>query len=141
MRQQLSNFMPRDERFREKVRESFSQQRVMETIGASLISIDPGRVEIGFMHNVSLTQHHGFIHAGIVTTVLDSACGYAAFSLMPGGTSVLTVEFKSNFLAPAQGDSYLAVGSVKKPHCQPTGSYSQQGKQDNKCQIVCDSSR
>ena len=86
----------------------------MKTIGVEIVSIDPGRVELEFVHNEALTQQHGYIHAGIVTTVLDSACGYAALSLMPANSEVLTVEFKTNLLAPSLGDRYLAVGHVRK---------------------------
>lgn len=68
-----------------------------------------------FPYQSSLTQHHGFVHAGIVSTVLDSACGYAAFSLMPKGAAVLTIEFKINLLSPAKGELFRAIGTVKKP--------------------------
>jgi len=86
----------------------------MRTVGASIAAVRPGEVEIVFPYNSGLTQQHGFIHAGIVSTVLDSACGYAALSLAPENAAVLTVEFKVNLLAPAKGDSFRAVGSVKK---------------------------
>ncbi|MBX2882322.1 MAG: PaaI family thioesterase [Granulosicoccus sp.] len=111
----MNNFVVKDNSFKEKVRESFFNQEVMNTIGASPVSIEPGHVEIEFAYKKSLTQHHGFIHAGIVSTVLDSACGYAAFTLMPEKTSVLTIEFKINLLSPARGDQFLAIGKVKKP--------------------------
>jgi uncharacterized protein (TIGR00369 family) len=75
----------------------------------------PGRVEISFPYDRSLTQQHGFIHAGIISTVLDSACGYSAFSLMPINTGVLTVEFKVNLLSPAKGERFKAIAEVKKP--------------------------
>ena len=107
-------FETRDPAFREKVRISFHRQEVMKTIGVEIVSIDPGKVELAFLHQNTLTQQHGYIHAGIVTTALDSACGYAALSLMPENSEVLTIEFKSNLLAPAMGDSYLAIGRVKK---------------------------
>ena len=111
----MSSFTPKDPAYREKVAESFAQQPVMNTVGATIVSTEPGMVELEFIHQQNLTQHHGFIHAGIVTTVLDSACGYAAYSLMPENTSVLTIEFKTNLLAPALGDKYVAIGQVKKP--------------------------
>ena len=98
----------------EKVRTSFHKQAAMKTIGVEISSIDPGKVGLVFGHHEALTQQHGYIHAGIVTTVLDSACGYAALSLMPANSEVLTVEFKTNLLAPAMGDRYLAIGHVKK---------------------------
>jgi len=87
----------------------------MQTVGASLTNIAPGEVVIEFPFDSKLTQQHGFIHAGIVSTVLDSACGYAAFSLMPADAAVLTIEFKINLLSPAQGESFEAIGKVRKP--------------------------
>ena len=110
----MSRFEPRDPAFAERVHTSFHKQAAMKTIGVEIVSIDPGRVELEFVHNEALTQQHGYIHAGIVTTVLDSACGYAALSLMPANSEVLTVEFKTNLLAPSMGDRYLAVGHVRK---------------------------
>ena len=87
----------------------------MQHINASLIGIDAGQVEIGFPYQLALTQQDGFIHAGISSTVMDSACGYAAFTLMPVEARVLTIEFKINLLAPAAGDAFRAVGKVRKP--------------------------
>ena len=87
----------------------------MGLIGAELGDVLPGEVTIRFPFRNGLTQQHGFLHAGIVTTVVDSACGYAAFSLMPAESSVLTIEFKVNLLAPAKGSGFLAKGTVIKP--------------------------
>jgi uncharacterized protein (TIGR00369 family) len=87
----------------------------MRLIGAELADVRPGEVAIRIPFRNDLTQQHGFLHAGIVTTIVDSACGYAAFSLMPAGSSVLSVEFKINLLAPAKGDSFLAKGAVIRP--------------------------
>ncbi len=87
----------------------------MKTVGASLIRVTPGEVVIEFPFDSKLTQQHGFIHAGIVSAVLDSACGYAAFSLMPADAAVLTIEFKINLLSPARGERFEAIGRVKKP--------------------------
>jgi uncharacterized protein (TIGR00369 family) len=84
----------------------------MRTLGASLTRVEAGRVEIELPFREDLTQQHGFLHAGIVTAVLDSSCGYAAFSLMPPGAGVLSVEFKMNLLAPARGDVLIARGRV-----------------------------
>lgn len=84
----------------------------MRTIGAALLRVDPGVVEIELPFREDLTQQHGFLHAGIVATILDSACGYAAFSLMPADVAVLTVEYKINLLAPAQGSRMVARGRV-----------------------------
>jgi len=87
----------------------------MQHINASLLGIDAGQVEIGFPYQVQLTQQDGFIHAGISSTIMDSACGYAALTLMPVEARVLTIEFKINLLAPAAGDSFRAIGKVRKP--------------------------
>ena len=109
-----NGFEPRDAQFESRVRESFSRQQVMKTIGASLSLVAPGIVEIVIPARADLTQQDGYMHAGIVTTVLDSACGYAAFTLMPHDTSVLSVEFKVNLLAPAKGDLVRARAEVKR---------------------------
>jgi len=86
----------------------------MALIGAELGEVRAGHVEVLIPYREDLTQQHGFLHAGIVTTIADSACGYAAFSLMPPESSVLTIEFKVNLLAPAKGDTFRAVGTVVK---------------------------
>jgi uncharacterized protein (TIGR00369 family) len=101
--------------YKEKVIESFNRQGMMKTINASILAIRPGEIELEFPYQSNLTQQHGFIHAGIVSTVLDTACGYAAFSLMPENAAVLTIEFKVNLLSPAKGERFRAVGKVKKP--------------------------
>lgn len=98
----------------ERVRASFARQKAMEMIGAKLVRVEPGEVEIELPFREDLTQQHGFIHAGVITAVVDSACGYAAYSLMPPGASVLTVEFKVNLLAPARGERFRALGKVVK---------------------------
>ena len=108
-------FEPSDPQYKDKVTESFNRQQVMKTVNATLKTIHPGKMELEFPYQSNLTQQHGFIHAGIVSTVLDSACGYAAFSLMPKHTGVLTIEFKLNLLSPAKGEMFRAVGTVKKP--------------------------
>lgn len=108
-------FTPPDPQFEARVRASFARQRVMETIGARLVRVEPGVAEIELAFRPDLTQQHGYLHAGVITTVVDSACGYAAFTLMPAETGVLTVEYKVNFLAPAAGDRFLARGRVLKP--------------------------
>jgi len=95
--------------------DSFDRQTAMKTVGASIMKVSAGEVSIQFPFDPDLTQQHGFIHAGIVSTVLDSACGYAAFSLMPDDAAVLTIEFKINLLSPAQGEWFEAIGRVKKP--------------------------
>ena len=103
-----------DNNYKIRVTESFQRQDVMKTLNASILDIRPGEVELEFPYQPKLTQQHGFIHAGIISTVLDSACGYAAFSIMPEDAAVLTIEFKINLLSPARGDRFRAVGKVKK---------------------------
>ncbi len=100
--------------FEERVRTSFARQAAMTTLGARLGEIAPGRVEVLMEHRAELTQQHGFIHAGIVSAALDSACGYAAFTLMPEGAAVLTIEFKINLMAPARGPHFRFEGVVVK---------------------------
>lgn len=104
-----------DPNYEERVRSSFERQVVMRTIGAELTSLTPGTVEIEMPYSIALTQQHGFLHAGIISTALDSACGYAAFSLMPEDATVLTIEFKLNMLSPGRGERFLFRGSVTKP--------------------------
>ena len=106
--------MPADLGFRRRVHDSFARQEVMATLGATLEVADAGRVVIVMPHKPALSQQHGFLHAGIVATALDSACGYAAFSLMPADAAVLTIEFKVNLLAPARGPWFRFEGLVTK---------------------------
>lgn len=103
---------PKNPDFARLVHESFAKQQAMSTIGASLSRVEAGHVEIELPYRESLTQQHGFLHAGVVTAVLDSSCGYAALTLMPPGTGVLSVEFKVNLLAPAKGPLLVARGRV-----------------------------
>jgi uncharacterized protein (TIGR00369 family) len=105
---------PADPGYAQRVRDSFSRQAVMQTLGASLDVVEPGHVVIVMYHRPEFTQQHGFVHAGIVATALDSACGYAGFSLMPADAAVLTVEFKVNLLAPARGPWFRFEGRVAK---------------------------
>jgi uncharacterized protein (TIGR00369 family) len=108
-------FEPKDPGYAARVRASFDLQGAMTTLGATLARVEPGVVEISLPWAQALTQQHGFLHAGIVATALDSACGYAAFSLMAAGTGVLTIEYKVNLLAPAKGQRFRMVGEVIKP--------------------------
>jgi uncharacterized protein (TIGR00369 family) len=109
-----SQFEPRDPEFKTRVAQSFAAQAIMQTIAASLVEVSPGRVEIELPYDRSLTQQDGFIHAGVSSIIMDSACGYAAFSLMPAEARVLTIEFKINLLAPAAGERFRAIGKVRK---------------------------
>lgn len=99
----------------QRVRDSFALQGAMSTLGAQLTHLAPGAVDISFDWAPGLTQQHGFIHAGMLSAALDSACGYAGFSLMPEDAGVLTIEFKINLLAPAQGQRFRCEGRVLKP--------------------------
>ena len=101
--------------YEERVRASFERQNAMATIGAELTQVTPGIVEIEMPYSAALTQQHGFLHAGVISAALDSACGCAAFSLMPENASVLTIEFKVNLLAPGKGERFLFRASVTKP--------------------------
>jgi uncharacterized protein (TIGR00369 family) len=108
-------FQPKDPNFGERVRTSFARQRAMQTLGIEIARLEPGEIELTMPYGPAYTQQHGFTHGGIIATALDSACGYAAFSLMPADAAVLTVEFKTNLLAPAKGDRFLFRARVVKP--------------------------
>lgn len=106
---------PPDAEFEQRVRASYARQEAMRTLGATLGAVEPGRVVIELPWAQRLTQQHGFLHAGMVATALDSACGYAAFSLMAADAAVLTIEYKINLLAPARGERFRMEGQVLKP--------------------------
>jgi len=97
-----------------EIKDSFAKQIVMELIGGELTRVEPGLVEISLSYRSDLTQQHGYVHAGIITTIADSACGYAAYTLMPPNSDVLAVEFKVNLLRPAKGETFLARAEVIK---------------------------
>ena len=101
--------------YAERVRASFARQAAMRLIGAELDAVRPGYCKIVLPVRPELGQQHGYVHAGIVSTIVDSAGGYAGFSLFPPNASVLTVEFKVNLLAPAAGERLVAEGFVVKP--------------------------
>lgn len=105
---------PADPDFEARVRRSFEKQRVMHTLGVHLTRIAPGEVDLTLPFREDLAQQHGYLHAGVVTTVADSAAGYAALTLMPPGAAVLSIEFKVNLLAPAKGEAIVARGRVVK---------------------------
>ncbi len=111
----MSHFKVSDPNYKQKVIDSFNRQDVMNTINAKMVDVQPGYVEITLPYSKELTQQHDFIHAGIVSTVVDSACGYSAFTLMPEDAGILTIEFKVNLLSPAKGEWFQAIGKVKKP--------------------------
>ena len=109
------NWKPSNPAFADEVRQSFAKQSIMELIGGELIRVDPGVVEIELSYREDLTQQDGYVHAGIITTIADSACGYAAYTLMPAESEVLAVEFKVNLMRPAKGEKFLARAEVMKP--------------------------
>ncbi|HQN01081.1 MAG TPA: PaaI family thioesterase [Candidatus Hydrogenedentes bacterium] len=98
-----------------RIKNSFARQTVMTTIGASITRVKPGEVSVEVPFRSDLTQQHGFFHAGVVTMIVDTACGYAALTCMPAVAAVLTVEYKVNFLSPASGEKLIARGRVLKP--------------------------
>ena len=100
--------------FAEEIKASFAKQTIMGLIGAELSRVEPGIIEIALPYRADLAQQHGYLHAGIVTTIADSACGYAAYSLMPPKSEVLSVEFKVNLMRPAKGEMFVAVAEVVK---------------------------
>ena len=110
----MSEPLPSDSGYEGRVRESFARQRVMQLFGARLDRVAPGAVEIVLPFREDLTQQDGYVHAGVITTVADSACGYAAYTLMPAGSNVLAVEFKVNLLRPAAGEEFVAEAQVIK---------------------------
>lgn len=108
----MTTFQPRNPEFRERTADSFGRQSFMKTIGARLTQVEPGRVRIDLDRDPGLCQQHGFFHGGVVGTVADNAGGYAAFSLLGEGDSILTVEYKLNLVAPARGERLIARGEV-----------------------------
>ena len=108
-------FTPPDPAWEAKIRESFARQGFMRYLDARLIRVEPGLVEIAVAFRPELTQQHGFFHAGVTSSIADTAGGYAGFTLFPAGSSVLTVEFKINLVAPAKGERLRAIAAVIKP--------------------------
>ena len=109
-----SRFQPKDPSYAERVRASFARQKAMDLIGARLTTVAPGTTEIRLAYRDDLTQQKGYVHGGVLGMIADSACGYAAYSLMPATSSLVTVEYKINILAPARGD-LVARGEVVRP--------------------------
>ncbi len=108
-------FTASDPAFEARVRDSFARQPFMAHLGARLTALAPGFCEITAGYRRELTQQHGFVHGGVLASIADSAAGYAAFSLMPAGASILTVEYKLNILRPGRGEAMIARGRVLKP--------------------------
>ena len=111
----MPRFPPKNPDYRSVATATFDGQPAMQSLGISMARLEPGEVDLAMPYSLALTQQNGFIHAGIVTAALDTACGIAAFTLMPADTDVLTVEFKTNLLAPARGDRFVFRASVVKP--------------------------
>ena len=111
----MTDFTFSDPNFETRVRANFTRQSMLATLGGEMGLVRPGEVHLHMPFGAHLTQQDGFLHAGTVTTLMDSACGYAAFSLMPVDARVLSVEFKVNLLAPAKGQRFRAEGRVIKP--------------------------
>jgi uncharacterized protein (TIGR00369 family) len=101
--------------FRQRIRQSFERQAAMETIGAELTRVEHGMIEIEMPFDTKLTQQHGMLHAGVISAALDSACTFAAYSLIDPDASILTIEFKVNLMSPGRGDRFLFRGEVTKP--------------------------
>lgn len=110
--EEKSTFEAQDPEYQRRVRDSFARQGLMKHLGAELVSLRAGGAEIRVPFRAELTQQHGFFHAGVTGAVADSACGYAAYTLMAADASVLTVEYKINLLAPADGDELVARARV-----------------------------
>lgn len=122
MRQELK---ARNSDFEKVVRESFARQAMMTSLGARLSLVEPGRVHIAMDRSDRFSQQHGFLHAGAVTSIADSACGYAAYSLAPAGTEVLSVEFKVNLVAPARSPRFEARAQVLRSGATLTSCFAQ----------------
>jgi uncharacterized protein (TIGR00369 family) len=110
-----ASFQPQDPQYAQRVRASFDRQAAMKTIGALIVDIEPGRAVIELPYSQALTQQHGFMHAGMIAAALDSACGYAASTLMSADAGILTIEYKINMLAPGKGERFRMEGVVVRP--------------------------
>jgi uncharacterized protein (TIGR00369 family) len=111
----MPRFEPKNPDFREVATATFAAQRAMQTLGIRIARLEPGEVDLAMEYAPEYSQQNGFVHAGIITAGLDNACGIAAFTLMPAGADILTVEFKTNLLAPAKGERFEFRGQVVKP--------------------------
>jgi uncharacterized protein (TIGR00369 family) len=111
----MPRFEPKNPDYREVATATFATQPVMRTLGVSIARLEPGEVDLAMDYSAALTQQNGFVHAGIITAGLDTACGIAAFTLMPASADILTVEFKTNLLAPAKGKRFFFRAAVVKP--------------------------
>ena len=133
----MTPFEPRNPDFEAVVRESFGRQGLMATLGAELAVVGPGRVEIAAAYHDGLGQQHGFFHGGVIGAIGDSAGGYAAFSLMPPDSNVLTVEYKMNIVAPGRGQRLIARGEVIRPGRTLTTSRADVFAVDGGAETLC----
>lgn len=111
----MPRFEPKNPDFRRVASDTFARQQAMRTLGIFIARMEPGEVDLAMDYSPALTQQNGFVHAGVITAGLDTACGIAAFTLMPAGSDILTVEFKTNLLAPASGTRFAFRAEVIKP--------------------------
>ena len=111
----VPRFEPKNPDYRSVATATFERQPAMRTLGISIARLEPGEVDLSMPYSADFTQQNGFVHGGIITAGLDNACGIAAFTLMPSGSDILTVEFKTNLLAPAKGDRFAFRAHVVKP--------------------------
>jgi uncharacterized protein (TIGR00369 family) len=111
----MPRFEPKNPDYRKVATATFDAQQAMQTLGISIARLEPGEVDLSMPYSAAFTQQNGFVHAGIITAGLDNACGIAAFTLMPAGSDILTVEFKTNLLAPAKGERFSFRAHVIKP--------------------------
>ena len=120
-----------------RIKDSFARQTAMTTIGACITRVEQGEVTIELPFRSDLTQQHGFLHAGVATMIVDTACGYAALTMMPASAAVLSVEYKINFLSPAEGEKLIARGRVLKPGRALTVCYGEvHVKKDGKEKLI-----
>jgi uncharacterized protein (TIGR00369 family) len=111
----MPRFEPKNPDFRAVARATFDGQQAMQTLGISIARLEAGEVDLAMPYSQAWTQQNGFVHAGVITAGLDTACGIAAFTLMPANSDILTVEFKTNLLAPARGERFVFRARVVKP--------------------------
>ena len=133
----MKDFTATDPDFAERVRKSFDAQGIMDHIGATLTLIEPGVCEIELPYSDAVSQQHGFFHGGVIGTIADSAGGYAAFGLMDAEDGILTVEYKLNLMAPADGDLLVARGQVVRAGCTLTVARAEVGVVKNGVEVAC----
>ena len=133
----MKDFTATDPDFAERVRKSFDAQGIMDHIGATLTLIEPGVCEIELPYSDAVSQHHGFFHGGVIGTIADSAGGYAAFGLMDAEDGILTVEYKLNLMAPADGDLLVARGQVVRAGRTLTVARAEVGVVKNGVEVAC----